>query len=203
MALVLTWPVGRAGTETRDTRAPLGPVAAYALASLLGGAATGFALAQAAAVVRGASASAELALVIAAAGIGAAAVVLQWLGRLRPLPERSAQVPRGWLLWRSRTHAAAAFGLVIGSGALTHLKHAAAYVLAALVVLAPSVEAGVLVGALYGASRGMTLVVTWLSDSFLGRRVRWPRVATASTQLNRMLAIAAVTSLGVAVIGVL
>lgn len=46
-----------------------------------------------------------------------------------PLPERRTQVPRHWLLWRRRSLAAAGFGLIIGSGVPTHLKHPSAYAL--------------------------------------------------------------------------
>jgi hypothetical protein len=186
MGFVLTWPVGRA-TDSRPGGAPppLVPVAAYASASVLGGAATGFALAQ---------------LAVAALVTAAAAVTLQWTGRLRPLPERRAQVPRRWLLWRRRTLAAAAFGLVIGSGALTYLRHASAYVLAALIVLAQSVEAGTVVGAVYGLCRGLTLVANWVGDRFVGTRPKWPSSGVSSRGLNRALATAAMASSVVALV---
>lgn len=197
MAAVLTWPVGRAD-DSENRPPPFAPVAAYVLASVAGGAAVGFAIAQAAVAIGGISGFADAALTLLAGAAVLAAAVLQWKGRLRPLPERRAQVPRHWLLWPRRTLAAAAFGLMIGSGVLTHLKHAAAYALAALIVVAPSVEAGTLVGAAYGLSRGMVLATTWLGDRFVGRRPGWPGAGESSRALNRALASAGLASFAVA-----
>jgi hypothetical protein len=194
MSFVLTWPVGRDKDSGPDPP-PFAPVGAYALASALGGGSMGFVIAQVAAVVRDESGLTHTALGAAAAVTATAAVVLQWTGRLRPLPERRAQVPRRWVRWRRRTVMAAAFGLIIGSGALTYLKHASAYALAALIVLAPSIFAGALVGALYGLSRGMTLVADWIGDRFVGRRPTWPGLGQGTSALNRALATAALLAL--------
>jgi hypothetical protein len=199
MGLVLTWPVGRGTQEWGAARpAPFGPVAAYALTSGLGGAATGFVLAYLGAAIRAASTTAGAALLAVAGGTALIAVVCEWKGRVSPLPERRAQVPRRWLMWRRPTLTAAAFGLVIGSGVLTHLKHAAAYALGATILLAPSVGVGTLIGVIYGLGRGMTLVVTWAGDRFVGRRPPWPRSGGTSSALNRVLATTALTSLVVA-----
>lgn len=197
MGLVLTWPVGRATHHSGIARrpAPFGPVAVYALMSGLGGAATGFFLAYLAAAIRAASVIAGTALLAVAGATAVTAVICEWRGRVRPLPERRAQVPRRWLLWRRPTLTAAAFGLVIGSGVLTHLKHAAAYVLGAMILLAPSVGVGTLIGAAYGLSRGMTLVFTWVGDRFVGRRPPWPQSGSRPSALDRMLATTALVSL--------
>jgi hypothetical protein len=192
MELTLTWPVGRDedGRGGRRLAPPL-PVVAYALATTVGGALTGLLLG-------------ELGAVASAAGIGpvvrgiavavvAVALVCQLRGRVRPLPERSSQVPRRWLLWRRPALTAAAFGLVIGSGALTRLKHAIAYALAAIVVIAPSIPLAVGIGAIYGLSRGMTLAITWLSDHGFGQAMG-AREATLGGVVNVGLAVAAATS---------
>src|SRR5919109_3403092 len=140
MALALTWPVGQEvkleGSNIR--RAPLSPVAAYAFAAAIGGTLTGLAIGAGALLLRRSSAGVGDTLTIAAAGVGLLAIALQWRGGLQPLPERKAQVPRRWLLWRRPAVTAAAFGLMIDAGALTHLRYASAYVLAVLVFLAPS-----------------------------------------------------------------
>jgi hypothetical protein len=198
METVLTWPVGRTSESTRRDAPPCKPVMAYALAAALGGAASALVIAAPAAALRGISDAAAIAVAIGAAGTALAAAGLQWRGRMGRLPERRAQVPRNWLLWRHRTATAAAFGVVIGSGVLTHLKHASSYALAAVIAVAPTVEAGAIVGGLYGLSRGLTLVLTWMGDRFVARRPRWPRPGPASSRLNGMLATAALMSLPVA-----
>lgn len=196
MALTLTWPVGHDTdrTRTRQTAPRLGPVAAYTLSSAIGGALVGAGIAQLGAAVRDVGSAAVAALTIVVAGVVVVAVVLEWEGRLSPLPERRAQVPRHWLLWRHRTLTGAAFGLVIGAGVFTHLRHAAAYALAAVAVLAPSVTVGALIGATYGLSRGLTLSVTWVGDRFLGRRPRWPETGALAIAARRLLAATAALS---------
>lgn len=82
----------------------------------------------------------------------------QWRGRVSPLPERHAQVPRRWLLWPSPVLTAAAFGLVLGAGVFTYLHHASAYALGSLLIMAPSKPAGVAIGAVYGSTWGLVLV---------------------------------------------
>jgi hypothetical protein len=196
MGLVLSWPVGRgtcqAGVAPRP--APLGPVAAYVLACGLGGAFTGFVIAQLGAMTRGALAGSRTALLAAAALTGLVAVACEWRGQVRPLPERRKQVPRRWLQWHRPALTAAAFGLMIGSGVLTHLKHAAAYALAAIILVGPTVGVGALIGAIYGSSRGMTVMLTWVGDRFLGGRPPWPKPGSTSTALNRLLAVTALIS---------
>lgn len=191
MAAVLTWPVGRAAPA--HSKPPFAPVAAYVGGCAAGGMAVGTALGLAAA---GAStvpgADVVLTAVIVAGALVTAA--LQWTGRMGPLPERRAQVPRHWLLWRRRSLTAACFGLMIGCGVLTHVKHPSAYVLAALILLVPTPLAGAVVGAAYGLGRGSTLGLTWLADRYVGRRPRWLERGFDPRILNRFLAAAAVLS---------
>lgn len=200
MGLVLTWPVGRAADSPRADKPPAGPVLAYVVASTTGGAIAGFLISQAVGAASSVSSVASAGVASAAVVMAVVAAGLEWNGRLHPLPERAAQVPRDWLRWHRRSLTAAAFGLMIGSGALTRIKHATVYALAALVVLAPSVGAGALVGALYGLSRSLTLAVTWFGDRVIGTRPRWFAVGTSSRRLNRALAVTALLSLGTALI---
>jgi hypothetical protein len=200
MALALTWPVGRAdlGTE-RSAPPPAGPVVAYIVASTIGGAATALALALISYKARQIAPTAEIAVVVLAAVLGLVAVGLEWKGTLGPLPQRRAQVPRRWLLWRRRNVTAIAFGLVIGSGVLTHLQHATTYALAAVIALAPSIELGTALGALYGLSRGITLGLTWLADRRGHERPSWAR-ARPHGVVNRVLATVAAASILVALL---
>ena len=191
MGLALTWPVGR-GDDDEDGLAemhpPAAPVMSYVLASIAGGALTALVIALLAAAARALLGGATEVLTIAMAALAVVAAFAQWRGTVRPLAERRKQVPRRWLLWRSRTATGAAFGFMIGSGALTYLEHATAYVLVALIALAPSVELGVVIGAVYGLSRGMTVVVTWIGDRWLGRRPDWNEIAVHRAAVNRALA---------------
>ena len=201
MGFVLTWPVGHATHSRRGSPpAPALPVVAYTLAAALGGGVAGYGLAQAGTLASETSYTVDAALVATASAIALTAIVLQWYGRVDPLPERQAQVPRQWLLWRRPPFTAAAFGVMIGSGVLTRLMHATAYVLAAMVVVAPSVEAGALIGVVYGMSRGMTLVLTWAGDRLVGRRLRWPGPGPSSQRLNGTLAIAALAAFAAAIL---
>jgi hypothetical protein len=201
MSVVLTRPVGRDTCDASARPAPLGPAAVYTLACCLGGATTGFVLAQLAATIRHASAIGRVSLLPVAGAVALTAVACEWRGTVHPLPERRAQVPRRWVRWRRPTATAAAFGLMIGCGALTHLKHAAAYGLAAMILVAPSVGAGVLVGAVYGLSRGMTLMVVWIRDRFVPRRPLRARSDRAAWALNKALAMTALVSCAVAIAG--
>jgi hypothetical protein len=109
----------------------------------------------------------------AAALLVVAAAVQELRGQVAPLPQNVAQVPRRWLLWRRRWATAGAFGLVIGTGTLTTLVHAAAWALAAVVFATGSWTVGLLAGLVYGASRGSTLLATWVGDVAVRRRIDW------------------------------
>jgi hypothetical protein len=123
---------------------------------------------------------------------------LQWIGRAAELPQRRKQVPREWLLWPSKSATAFGFGLLIGAGWLTPLRFAAAYVLAAMLLLAPTITAAIVVGLSYGAARGLVLLATWISDRTTGTRPPWDAWAS-STRLDHVVAIAMTLSLAAAV----
>lgn len=199
MAMVLTWPVGRAADDDRRTHgaAPAGPVLGYLLGCIAGGTLTGALLGAVGAAAAALPAGADAQLVLAAL-LTAIAVVAEARGRVAPLPERRDQVPREWLTWASRSRTALAFGLLIGSGAVTYLKHAAAYAIVALALVAPSVQAAILVGTVYGAARGGSLVVTWIGDRFVGRRPPEAPVEDRHLPLNLALAVLASLSFVVA-----
>lgn len=185
---VLTWPVGRATkSNKRRSRPPSGPPLSYLVGALIGGLFSGGTLAGAGLVLR--SVTDPVPLYVAAVALGLLACGLQWRGSLGPLPQRHAQVPRRWLLWRSRRRTAFMFGFMIGSGALTYLQFAAIYVLVALTLTAPSVLSGALLGAAYGAARGLTLVITWLVDRFVGRRLQWDSLIAHRHVVHRSLAV--------------
>ena len=192
---VFSWPVGCANhceTLDRSEKAPLLPVLAYMTGCAIAGASTGFLLALLGAVVRDASPLADLLTTAAAVTLVLAAVLLELKGRVAPLPQLKAQVPRRWLAWRRRAWTAGAFGLVIGSGVLTHLQHAVAYALAALILLAPSPLVGLGIGSAYGATRGLALLATWLGDRYLGSRFAWDQLARRRAMSHELAAAAAI-----------
>jgi hypothetical protein len=122
-------------------------------------------------------------------------VLLELAGRVDPLPERRKQVPRRWLLWKRSFATAAAFGIVIGSGWMTHLRHPTWYALPLLIALRPSPLVGASLGLAYGATRGLAVLVTYSARAWfdvsvpwegLFRRVRIVRISLAAAALSTM-----------------
>lgn len=185
----LTWPVGRAAHDPRSDAqpAPAPPVLAYVTATLLAGIAVAAAIGAAAGAARDGLGVSPQAVLAVAAPVALLAAACQLAGRMRPFPERRAQVPTRWLQWRHRTLTAAAFGLMIGGGA-TYLRHATAWILVLLLVAAPSVTAAAACGAAYGAARGLPLLVTWIADRVARRRPPWERLGARSAPLSLLLA---------------
>jgi hypothetical protein len=174
-----TWPVGREhNASARDgRRSRLPPAAAYVAGTVIGGSAAGLLLG----LIGSGAADIRLrplheALMIALLALAVMASGLELLGRVEPLPESRAQVPKRWLFWRRRWKTGLAFGLMLGAGVFTHMQHAALYVLAVVIVLAGSPWVGVVVGGTYGLGRGTALVVTWTTDRIMGKRLRWERL---------------------------
>jgi hypothetical protein len=196
---VFARPVGRTGRTLyeSDSRPPATPVFAYAVASTVGGAAIGGSLTTA-----GRLASS---LVPTAALWGATIVVLclairaEFAGTVRPFPQRARQVPRRWLTWQRTWATAAAFGLMLGAGAFTLLHHATTYVLAALILVAPTVATGVALGAAYGGVRGLMLIVSWSSRHDVMSMTHGPRVLHGP-RLRALLALAALVSTAAAML---
>jgi hypothetical protein len=111
----------------------------------------------------GSAIRASMYVVLLAVGIGAS--LLEFGGRIRPLPERDAQLPRHWLSRMPLSRAAAAFGFVLGAAIFTRLHHATMYTLAVVIALSPASRLGVLVGATYGAGKGAQLAYRWYRRS--------------------------------------
>lgn len=197
MAAVLTWPVGRANDGEAVTSPRARPVLAYVAGSVLGAAMTTSLVFTMARLVELAGHRVLTAAVLA---IAAFAISLEWCGHFRPLYQRAVQVPRRWLLWQHKSLTGAAFGAMIGSGVLTHMKHASAYALFAMFALAPTYETALAVGAVYGVARGGTLVGTWIGDRFVGRRPRWPNPTRRPAPINRALAVVAAGAVAAALL---
>jgi uncharacterized membrane protein YdbT with pleckstrin-like domain len=200
---VFTWPVGCAGQPQYSSSAHAAagtPVASYVLACTCGGFVGASLLGLLGTGLRellGISSGSLLAVAFPIVGVAA---VCQLAGRVAPLPERHAQVPQRWLLWRRRSLTAVAFGLVIGAGALTYLWHATAWVLAVLVVAAPTWQSAAVVGAIYGAGRGLALAVTWTLDRCARRRPAWDAYGGSSSQVALTLAPVAVMTYATALL---
>lgn len=202
MTEVFTWPVGRAAEkEMLDRRrgTPLRLVLTYVAFATLGGAMTGLALAATGSWLRGLAAGAGALLLVPAAALVLASIRLELQGRISPLPQRRLQVPRRWITWRHPSVTATAYGLVIGSGALTYLRHATAYALLALLLVMPSPVEGLLVGALYGLTRGSTVLASWLAARVAGREIRWERLIEKQQLVARGLAGASALALAAVV----
>jgi hypothetical protein len=192
MNLVFAQPVGcRLDDEGSALRRPAAtPVVAYAAAAVAGGGAVGALLAGAGAAVGELHTGATFGIAIAA--LCAVAAILQARGRVRPLPQRHAQVPRRWTLWKSRSKLGMAFGAMLGAGAMTYLHYAAMYLLAAIALASQSAVIGALVGAAYGGVRGFVLALAWFGARSVERRER--RLAAAAHAAD-----AALTPFGIAV----
>lgn len=195
---VFAWPVGRDETPGgRDpaTRASLGPVLAYAASTTLAGAAVGLLIGFVGEAFRLGGAAGRDVLMVTLVVASVIAILAELGGSATLLPQRRRQVPRRWLLWQQRSATAASFGLMIGAGVLTPIRFASAYVLAAVVLLAPSPPLAALVGAIYGASRGSALLVTWVAGAFAHRKLPWDRLA-ASQHLRVVVAFVAAACFG-------
>lgn len=120
------------------------------------GALSGTAFAGAGAGVSALWSNATLPLAI---GLGAIAFVyaLHELGYLRvPVPGRDWQVPVGWVrggFYRS----AAIWGLIVGAGVFTRVTFAVVPILLAWLFVSGNVLYGTMAGALYGATRALSI----------------------------------------------
>jgi hypothetical protein len=141
-------------------------------------------------------------LIVAAIVVSVIAVLCEVGGSANLLPQRTQQVPRGWILWPRREATAIGFGLILGAGVLTPIRFASAYVLGAVLILAPTPGLAAIVGGVYGAGRGAALVLTWVIDTVAGRRLSWDALA-AEGHLRIAVASAAIACfVSVLVLGV-
>ena len=160
MNFVFTQPGGC--DATGGTRRPVTPLLLHAAAATVGGAVTGGGLGLAGAAIKDAlPAGGWLLAVVAVGAVSVFAIALQLRGRVAPLPQRHAQVPRRWTLWRPH-RVAVAFGAMLGAGVFTYLHQATMYVLGGVVVLFASPAVGALLGGTYGLTRGLMPLQAWL-----------------------------------------
>lgn len=132
--------------------------------------------------------------VLGVAGVGLASY-LEILGQVHPLPERRRQVPRIWLSWRHPTLWAIGYGLELGAGVFTYIYHAIAYVVAAMIILAPTPRTGLALGFVYGlAWSSVAVVATIRGDSgpgyskvFRGTRIRYALAGVAVVSYAALL----------------
>lgn len=178
MTDVLTWPGGPAPHTPQKIqnpdrgRPPGSPIGCYVLGASFGGLLVGLAFGTFGALLsRKAAAIEDSARIIVGAVIVAAAWA-EWSGGLGRFPERRWRVPERWLFWKHRSGLGLAYGFLMGMGWLTQLRHATAYALAGILVLAPTTGAAAAVGLTYGTCRGLILAATWLGDR-RGRRLDW------------------------------
>jgi len=209
----LTWPVGRATHRPHDhlpvgagpalsvRPAPVTPIAAYVMACIVAGAVSGVAVAATGLLTRQVTAFSAETLTMLMAPVVVLAIVAQFQGSVAPLAQVRRQVPRRWLLWRRRTATALAFGAMIGTGALTYLQHATAWVLASVLIFAPSLEAGGMIGGIYGASRAFPVLHVAVRDRLGKPRSPWHARGLPRSRLARALCpVAAVAFASVSVL---
>lgn len=188
MSLVLATRSGDRAATSR--RAPLTPVLAYLVSSALGGMVAGGLIGTAGWCLQGALSNRGA--VLAAGIVGGAGLVNELRGRIAPLPERRAQVPRRWLDWHHLSWTAAAWGAMIGAGALTLLHHAAMYTLAASILIVADPGFGAVVGAVYGLGRGVVLLWGWaVGVESLVTRPSWLRARLRAKTLGVRLVLTA------------
>jgi hypothetical protein len=166
-SVFITGSVGPAGERERGRASnDLANIFPHVVGASLGGALAGVAIFGTGAAARRTDPTAHNLVIWAAViGVGFFVISQQLRNQVAPLPERRRQVPQRWLRWRHRWATAIAYGLMLGAGAFTHLRHAAMYALALLLVVAPTSYAACLVGASYGAVRGSTVLVSWYRNA--------------------------------------
>lgn len=203
---VFTWPVGRNGVKQARTardRAPGIPVFAYACAAGASGSVTGTVFGWVGGLTTNTLPGVGvLGLLMLFAAAGFFLIVLEFAGAGSVVPQRRAQVPRTWLLWRSRTHTALGFGWLIGGGVYTPLRFGTAYVLAGGIFFSGEAAVGLAIGGLYGLSRGFALVTVWLSDVLRRPRINWEAMGGSRT-VARVVASSAAVGLAATVIATL
>ena len=147
MNRVFAWPVGR-GQYSLPIRYSL----IFALSSTAGGAAIGSVILVLLALTGGLSVIPAVTAILAFV-----AVIGEALGRMMFLPERRAQVPRDWLGY-SPLRFASGFGLMLGFGVVTYLRHPAFYAVLAAVVANGEATVALATGIVFGVTRGLAVI---------------------------------------------
>jgi hypothetical protein len=132
-------------------------VAAHTLGAGLSAAAFGGALGWTGGALGAPWGAAGLVIVTTAAALYAAR---ELLGLPVPVPERRRQVPEHWR-WRYPAHVASfLYGLGLGVGFLTHVRHGSLVVVAVAAAATGNPLIGAVLMAPFGLARGLSLVVT-------------------------------------------
>lgn len=95
----------------------------------------------------------------------------------RSLPDHPRQVDERWLVKYRRWIYAGGYGVQIGAGFATYIMTAAVYLTAALAILTGSAPAALLLGATFGAVRGLTILVAAPARAPEGLRAAHRRIA--------------------------
>ena|SRR5436190_16467121 len=183
-----TRPVVRAlnGEPKSAARPPVAPLSAYVLGCVVGGALMGSLLGAFHELAHAAGLSPHLLLVLGLP-VALLAIYCQWQGGVRPLPERRKQVPRRWLHWSRLELTGLAFGVMIGFGAVTYLRHASAWALAVLVLAVLTPAAAVLAGATYGFARSSPTIGCWLTSHDQSAPHWWSALGMRGGLASRLL----------------
>jgi hypothetical protein len=150
MNRVFAWPVGQGSSVTM---APQRFSLAYAAGAAIGGCLIGSCLGLVSAGVGPLSTEPQSILLL----LASTSVLFEVSGRMGFFPERRAQVPRSWIL-KPGIWTAFRYGLMIGSGALTYLHHAAAYAVVLVLVAVGSPMTLLFAGLTFGTVRGLVPV---------------------------------------------
>ena len=131
---------------------------AHVVGSTLGGALTGLALGTAGWLIAAAGAPEE-ALVVAAIGLGAVALVFDLAGDARMrLPRSKRQVNEDWLSTYRGWVYGFGFGVQLGAGLTTIVTSACIYLTFALAFLVADPLAGLAIGTAFGLTRGLVIL---------------------------------------------
>lgn len=176
---------------------------AYAIASVLGGAAMGAPLGALGGGLRTAAGPSADRWLVTGAGLAAAVAALADVtGRL---PSIHRQVDERWLVTYRDWVYGAGFGLQLGFGAVTIVTSASLYLTWALELLAADPVWGLAIGATFGAVRALPLLAVGRVDDVTALRDRHrrlhgmlPAVARATVAVQ---ATAAIALIGTAVAG--
>lgn len=160
MNRAFAWPVG----QGRQDQSPIALTVLYMAGLIIGGMLTGIILML---VAFAATVKASSVAMMAVIGVMGLAIALEMTGRMGPFPQIRRQVAKARLEqdWRI---AAPVFGIQLGMGVVTYIRHPAAYVPVLFGVALVSPPILPIAGAIFGASRGAPLVWNRLRVRSLG-----------------------------------
>lgn len=125
---------------------------------------------------------------VAVAVIGLAYAARELLGLPLPLFDRKKQVPDWWRTFYSPHVAATLYGAGLGIGFLTFLRHGTYVVVCSIAVVSGNPLVGVLLGATFGLTRGLTALMSVKSaDEVAAANVVTRLEGTATTIAPRVV----------------